>query len=68
MKIIDRIKSRKDLKKRIDNHYRTMKIDSMRKAIEYMDYVKDGKDRELVKDIIIFLFVVLVMFALYLVS
>jgi len=51
MKIIDRIKSRRDLKKRIDNHYRTMKIDSMSKAIEYIDYVTE-KRRDQVANII----------------
>jgi hypothetical protein len=52
MKIIDRIKSRRDLKKRIDNHYRTMKIDSMSKAIEYMDYVTE-KRRDQVANIML---------------
>jgi hypothetical protein len=52
MKIIDRIKSRRDLKKRIDNHYRTMKIDSMSKAIEYIDYVTE-KRRDQVANIML---------------
>jgi hypothetical protein len=52
MKIIDRIKSRKDLKKRIDNHYRTMKIDSMRKALDYMDYITE-KRRDQVANIML---------------
>jgi hypothetical protein len=52
MKIIDRIKSRRDLKKRIDNYYRTMKIDSMRKAIEYMDYITE-KRRDQVANIML---------------
>jgi len=52
MKIIDRIKSRKDLKKRIDNYYQTMKIDSMRKAIEYMDYITE-KRRDQVANIML---------------
>jgi hypothetical protein len=52
MKTIDRIKSRRELKKRIDNHYSTMKIDSMRKAIEYMDYVTE-KRRDQVANIML---------------
>jgi hypothetical protein len=67
MKIIERIKSRRELQKRIDNHYKTMKIDSIRKAIEYMDYITDIRDRKIAK-VVVILFVVLVMFAVYLVS
>jgi hypothetical protein len=52
MKIIDRIKSRRELKKRIDNHYRTMKIDSISKAIEYMDYITE-KRRDQVANIML---------------
>jgi hypothetical protein len=43
MKIIDHIKSRRENQKRIDNYYRTMKIDSMGKALDYMDFLAEKK-------------------------
>ena len=48
MKLLDKYRSRKETRKRIDNYYRTMKIDNIGRALDYMNYLAEKKkDRNL---------------------